>query len=140
ITKKREVTLDRDKIRQCPKCDKEVLVRQFFDHENLIEMDQCWNCAGVWLDPGELLAIRKQYHTYEERKQAAQDYFSEQSKNISKFTKERIEYYKSSVDPDSIKSKDVNPDSGHSKDTKLTWEKVCRVITESLARRFLKGR
>jgi len=42
-----------------------------------VEIDECPSCAGIWLDCGELRQIRNQYATEEERKHAAQTYFSE---------------------------------------------------------------
>src|ERR671917_485122 len=38
---------------------------------------ECPRCAGFWLDAGELAGIRNEFATQEERKQAAQEYFSE---------------------------------------------------------------
>ena len=40
-------------------------------------MDECPRCAGFWLDAGELAGIRSEFATEEERKKAAQEYFSE---------------------------------------------------------------
>lgn len=36
-------------------------------------MDQCWSCGGVWLDVGELDALRAQYKTMEDRAKAANE-------------------------------------------------------------------
>lgn len=47
--------------RACPKCNGEVLVRQFFDPKHQIEVEVCWGCGGLWLDPGELSQIRNQF-------------------------------------------------------------------------------
>jgi Zn-finger nucleic acid-binding protein len=40
-------------------------------------MDECPNCGGHWLDPGELKTIRTEYASEEERERAAAEYFSE---------------------------------------------------------------
>ena len=37
----------------CPVCDKEMLVLEF----ELVEIDHCSECGGVWLDSGELALI-----------------------------------------------------------------------------------
>ena len=37
----------------CPVCDKEMLVLEF----ELVEVDHCAECGGVWLDSGELALI-----------------------------------------------------------------------------------
>jgi Zn-finger nucleic acid-binding protein len=39
----------------CPVCDKEMLVLEF----ELVEIDHCAECGGVWLDSGELALIGK---------------------------------------------------------------------------------
>lgn len=87
----------RTKARPCPKCDGEVLVRQFIDEKNQVEMDQCWNCAGIWLDVGELNTLRNQYKTYEERKAAVNAYvgelLSERKKALAAFSKEQAMRY-----------------------------------------------
>jgi Zn-finger nucleic acid-binding protein len=47
------------KKRHCPKDSKVVLTRRFFNAEKHVEIDECPNCGGVWLDYGELEEIRK---------------------------------------------------------------------------------
>jgi Zn-finger nucleic acid-binding protein len=37
----------------CPVCDKEMLVLEF----ELVEIDHCSECGGVWLDSGELALL-----------------------------------------------------------------------------------
>ena len=39
----------------CPVCDKDMLVLEF----ELVEIDHCARCGGVWLDSGELALIGK---------------------------------------------------------------------------------
>jgi Zn-finger nucleic acid-binding protein len=39
----------------CPVCNKEMLVLEF----ELVEIDHCAECGGVWLDSGELALIGK---------------------------------------------------------------------------------
>jgi Zn-finger nucleic acid-binding protein len=45
--------------RKCPRCPGQFLVSQNYDTDNPIEIDMCWNCSGIWLDHGELAAIRQ---------------------------------------------------------------------------------
>ncbi len=40
-------------------------------------IDECPECAGVWLDAGELRSIRDEYPSAEARQQAAEAYFAE---------------------------------------------------------------
>jgi uncharacterized protein len=42
-----------------------------------VVMDECPECGGHWLDPGELKTIRTEYASDEERERAASAYFSE---------------------------------------------------------------
>ena len=46
--------------RWCPKCEGMVLRRHFFSRQRQVTVDSCPNCAGVWLDAGELAAIRRE--------------------------------------------------------------------------------
>lgn len=71
------VSVDHSKIRKCPCCQDEALVRQYFDPKNQVEINQCWRCSGIWLDQGEIESIRKQYKTADERKAAVESYASE---------------------------------------------------------------
>jgi len=59
----------------CPKCKDVVLMRNFWSTRKEVEVDHCPNCAGYWLDEGELFKIRNQFNTENERKQAAKKYF-----------------------------------------------------------------
>ena len=71
------ITVDRTKRLNCPKCDNIVLMRNFFSIKQEVEVDQCANCGGIWLDTGELAAIRTQFDTAEQRHEAAKEYFKE---------------------------------------------------------------
>jgi Zn-finger nucleic acid-binding protein len=62
--------------RPCPRCRTVVMQRHFFSVRQDIEVDECGACGGIWLDAGELAAIRRQFKTAQERKQAADVYFS----------------------------------------------------------------
>ena len=43
--------------RHCPRCPQIVLERKWFSDAKLVEIDQCPQCGGVWLDPGEFSRI-----------------------------------------------------------------------------------
>ncbi|TCI01075.1 GTP-binding protein EngA [Corallincola luteus] len=48
----------------CPKCEDVVMMRRYFSPLNVLEIDECPGCGGIWLDTGELekmhdLAISK---------------------------------------------------------------------------------
>ena len=61
--------------RSCPRCSGVRLRRFFHSVKKEVEIDECPQCAGVWLDAGELIRIRKTFNTEEERKKAAEGYF-----------------------------------------------------------------
>ncbi len=52
------VVVDPARKRECPRCDGVKLHRHFFSAKRKVQVDQCPNCAGYWLDAGELGAIR----------------------------------------------------------------------------------
>jgi Zn-finger nucleic acid-binding protein len=48
--------------RVCPRCPEQVLERKWFSDLKQVEIDQCPECGGIWLDAGEFSRI------YEESK------------------------------------------------------------------------
>ena len=46
--------------RACPRCDGIKLRRHLFNPRSKVEVDHCPNCAGYWLDAGELEKIREE--------------------------------------------------------------------------------
>ena len=52
--------VDRSRKRACPRCDGIKLKRHLFNPKSKIEVDHCPNCAGYWLDAGELEKIRQE--------------------------------------------------------------------------------
>jgi hypothetical protein len=63
--------------RRCPRCADVVLMRHFTSVKREVTVDECPACAGVFLDQGELRAIRTEFATDAERKQAARDTFAQ---------------------------------------------------------------
>jgi hypothetical protein len=60
--------------RRCPKCPEIIMLRHFYGPKQRVEVDECGKCGGIWLDAGELAAIRAEYKTEDERKQAAHEF------------------------------------------------------------------
>jgi Zn-finger nucleic acid-binding protein len=75
IIVEKNVATDHSQRRKCPKCEDITMMRHFFSVKKEVEVDECPNCGGFWLDYGELGRIRSQYASEEERKAAAKDYF-----------------------------------------------------------------
>jgi Zn-finger nucleic acid-binding protein len=71
------IHVDFRKKRHCPKCRNTVLTRRFFSAKRQVEIDECPNCAGVWLDAGELATIRHAYASQQDREKAAEQYLQD---------------------------------------------------------------
>ncbi|MGA2864136.1 MAG: zf-TFIIB domain-containing protein [Verrucomicrobiota bacterium] len=58
IQRDERVVVDATRKRECPRCPGIKLHRHFFSAKRRVEVDECPNCAGYWLDAGELAQIR----------------------------------------------------------------------------------
>ena len=52
--------------RVCPICGQDM-VKNFASAKHEVEIDECYGCGAVFLDAGELIAIRNQFSTEAER-------------------------------------------------------------------------
>jgi uncharacterized protein len=77
IARDPNLEVDLSKRLNCPKTPGVVMMRHFFSVKRQVVVDECPDCGGHWLDPGELRTIRTEYASEEERERAAQEYFSE---------------------------------------------------------------
>lgn len=77
INKDPNIIVDMNKKRYCPRCRDVVMYKHFFSFKREIEVDECHNCAGIWLDYGELSQIRKQFNTEKERAKATTKYLDQ---------------------------------------------------------------
>ena len=71
------VKVDPSKRRNCPVDREIVMMRHFWSVKRDVVVDECPECEGVFLDPGELAEIRSDYKSDAERHKAAQDYYRE---------------------------------------------------------------
>jgi len=55
-----QVKVDATRKRECPRCGRIKLKRHLFSRASQVEVDHCPNCAGYWLDAGELEKIREE--------------------------------------------------------------------------------
>ena len=58
IQRDEHVVVDLARKRECPRCPDVKLHRHFFSAKRRVQVDQCPNCGGYWLDAGELAQIR----------------------------------------------------------------------------------
>lgn len=70
------VEVDHEKRRTCPR-DGMVMMRHFFSAKQRVEVDECPKCGGIWLDYGELTAIRNLFASDEARKMADEELFTD---------------------------------------------------------------
>src|SRR6266496_5364133 len=58
IQRDERIVVDLSRKRDCPRCAGVRLHRHFFSAKRRVEVDECPNCGGYWLDAGELAQIR----------------------------------------------------------------------------------
>jgi uncharacterized protein len=58
IQRDERLVLDKSRKRECPRCAGIKLHRHYFSPKRRVEVDQCPNCGGYWLDADELAMIR----------------------------------------------------------------------------------
>jgi len=58
IPRDEQLVIDFTRKRDCPRCEGIKLHRHFFSAKRRVQVDQCPNCGGYWLDAGELEQIR----------------------------------------------------------------------------------
>jgi len=60
ISKDPKIQVDFTRKRACPRCEGVKLMKHFFSAKRRVEVDECPNCGGYWLDAGELAQIRQE--------------------------------------------------------------------------------
>lgn len=70
------VKIDQSERRKCPR-DGTIMMRHFWSVKREVMVDECPQCEGIFLDPGELATIRGEYKTDAERHKAADAYYRE---------------------------------------------------------------
>ena len=60
VERDHRIVVDFKRKRDCPRCAGIKLHRHFFSAKRRVEVDQCPNCGGYWLDAGELAQIRQE--------------------------------------------------------------------------------
>lgn len=77
IERNPDATVDYSAGRECPRCEGQPMLKHCVSAKQEVEVDECPRCGGIWLDAGELRAIRDQYATDAERSAAARQYFQQ---------------------------------------------------------------
>ena len=76
IPQNASLKVDQSQRRKCPR-DSVVMMRHFWSVKRDVAVDECPKCEGIFLDPGELAAIRADSKSDAERHKAAEAYYSE---------------------------------------------------------------
>lgn len=58
IQRDEHLVIDPARKRACPRCPEIKLYRHWFNAKIRVQVDECPNCGGFWLDAGELGQIR----------------------------------------------------------------------------------
>jgi Zn-finger nucleic acid-binding protein len=61
IQRDERIGVDFSRKRDCPRCSGIKLHKHFFSAKRRVQVDQCPNCGGYWLDHGELAQIRAEH-------------------------------------------------------------------------------
>ena len=77
VARDENTIVDHNERRHCPRCEDMVMMRHFFSPQMEVEVDECPQCGGYWLDQGELRAIRNQFESEADRDKAAQEHYSQ---------------------------------------------------------------
>ena len=72
IRRDQRIKVDPSRKRECPRCEGMKLKRHFFSAKRRVEVDECPNCGGYWLDAGELAQIRLEKSETAQEEQAGQ--------------------------------------------------------------------
>lgn len=60
-------TVDHTCKRACPRCEGILMLKRQYSPRQPVEIDECPGCGGIWLDAGELKAIRGAFQDSYER-------------------------------------------------------------------------
>ena len=77
IERDSSVSVNLEEKLNCPKCENMPMMRHFFSVKRKVEVDECPQCAGIWLDAGELGQMRTLFESEEQRNKAFDEYFDD---------------------------------------------------------------
>ncbi len=87
------IRIDKEKRLHCPKCADIVMMRILYSPNCDVRVEHCPNCAGHWLEAGELRAIRERNTSEADRKAAVDALFAEKfGAKVAEMQTERISH------------------------------------------------
>lgn len=91
LNNKEFTTVDQNAERHCPNCGAKM-VKNHSSISHAVEIDECYNCGGKFLDREELVKIRSEYDTEEQRSEDVLKYvYSQVGEEISKVNRKHAE-------------------------------------------------
>ncbi|MDP4116493.1 MAG: zf-TFIIB domain-containing protein [Bacteroidota bacterium] len=78
LRKKENISVNAEENRICPKCENMPMLTHFESPERKVKVNECPMCGGIWLDAGELAAIRGEFKTEEERNKAVEEFINKE--------------------------------------------------------------
>jgi Zn-finger nucleic acid-binding protein len=82
VRRRADLQIDPSQRRHCPRCNDIVMMRHFYSPLRRVEVDECPNCGGYWLDAGELALIRQEHADRQTQQEAVEKYLNEASASI----------------------------------------------------------
>lgn len=76
------LAIDAAQRRNCPRCPRIVMMRHYYSPRRRVEVDECPNCGGFWLDAGELALIREEHKDEQAQQTAVAEYLDAVSASI----------------------------------------------------------
>jgi uncharacterized protein len=77
MAKHQQPALDLNQRLQSPRHPEITMIRRYYSPKRRIEIDECPMSGGIWLDAGELAAIRDLFPTQEDRERAGRTFVNE---------------------------------------------------------------
>ena len=68
------IQVDETAIRKCPACGTDM-VKNYSSKGKIVQVDECYNCGGKFLDFGELEKIRSDYNTTQSNSEVLRDLY-----------------------------------------------------------------
>ena len=95
IEKDETLSIDTSKTRKCPRCPGSNMTKHFSSVKRMVEVDECEECGGTWLDANELERIWSEFKDKAEKNEAEKQYFQKYDSGIIDYM---IEKDKSKMD------------------------------------------
>ena len=67
---------------ECPRCEGVKMSAHYFTPKAKVKVDECPRCGGIWLDAGELAAVRDEFKTVLEREAFVKEFVAAQSDQV----------------------------------------------------------